>query len=228
MMNLLQAINDRHSVRQYLDKPIEIDKANKLKAFIEDCNKEGKLHFQLILNEPKAFNSFMAHYGKFSNVKNYIALIGEKSKGMDEIIGYYGAKILIYAQSLGLNTCWVALTYKKVKTAFTVNKGEKIFSLISLGYGKTQGVPHKSKDIFDVSNIKDIQAPEWFKKGVETALLAPTAMNQQKFYFILNSDDSISAITKRGPYAKMDLGIVKYFFEVGASDKHVIWKKENK
>lgn len=37
----------------------------------------------------------------------------------------------------------------------------------------------------------------------------------------------MSATTKRVSYAKMDLGIVKYFFEVEASDKHVIWKDEN-
>ena len=131
-MDLLQAVKERHSVRQYLDKPIEADKANKLKAFIDECNRESNFHFQLVLNEPKAFDNFMAHYGKFSGVQNYVALVAEKGKTTGEKIGYFGAKIVLFAQALGLNNCWVALTYKKVKTAFTVEHGEKLYSLIAL------------------------------------------------------------------------------------------------
>ena len=223
-MDLLQAVSERHSVRQYLEKPIEADKANELKAFIDECNREGKLHFQTVLNEPKAFDSFMAHYGKFSGVKNYIALVAEKGKTMEEKVGCFGAKIVLFAQTLGLNTCWVALTYKKVKTAFTVEKGEKLYSLIALGYGETQGVQHKSKSAAEVSASKSSEIPEWFKSGVRTALLAPTAMNQQKFHFTLNEDNTVSATTKSGFYAEMDLGIAKYFFELGADGQNVIWK----
>ncbi len=223
-MDLLQAAKERHSVRQYLDKTIEADKANKLKSFIDECNRERELHFQLILNEPKAFNGFMAHYGNFSGVENYIALVAKKGKTTEEEIGYFGAKIVLFAQTLGLNTCWVALTYKKVKTAFAIEKGEKLYSLIALGYGKTQGAQHKSKSAAEVCTSKSNETPEWFKNGVSAALLAPTAMNQQKFYFTLNEDDSLSATTKSGFYTKMDLGIVKYFFELGADDKNIIWK----
>lgn len=223
-MDLLQAVKERHSVRQYLDKPIEANEANKLKAFIDECNREGNLHFQLILNEPKAFDSFMAHYGKFSGVQNYVALVTKKEKTTEEKIGYFGAKIILLMQTLGLNSCWVALTYKKVKTAFIVEKGEKLYSLLAFGYGKTQGVEHKSKTAAQVSFSKCNQTPEWFKNGVNMALLAPTAMNQQKFHFTLNKDYSVSATTKGGFYTKIDLGIAKYFFELGADKKHVIWK----
>ena len=49
------------------------------------------------------------------------------------------------------------------------------------------------------------------------ALLAPTAINQQKFEIRLNEDDSVSFIDKGGIHSKTDLGIVKYHFEVGAA-----------
>lgn len=223
-MDLLQAVKERHSVRQYLDKPIEADKANELKAFIDECNREGNLHFQLILDEPKAFDGFMAHYGKFSGVQNYVALVAEKGKATEEKVGYFGAKIVLFTQTLGLNSCWVALTYKKIKTAFTIEKSEKLYSLLALGYGKTQGIQHKSKSVAEVSFSKRNETPEWFKNGVNTALLAPTAMNQQKFCFTLNEDNSVSAMTKGGFYTKMDLGIAKYFFEFGADGQRIIWK----
>ena len=77
-MNLLEAIEARHSVGQYKNKPLEQDVVLALKTEIEACNKESGLHIQLVKNEPKAFDGFMAHYGKFSGVTNYIALIGKK------------------------------------------------------------------------------------------------------------------------------------------------------
>lgn len=226
-MDLLQAVKERHSVRQYIDKPIETEKSEALLACIDECNRDGKLNFQLVLNEPKAFNSFMARYGKFSGVQNYVVLVARKGENVEELVGYYGAKILLFAQTLGLNTCWVAMTYKKVKTAFVVEKGEKVYGAIAIGYGKTQGVSHKIKSISDVCESKIEETPVWFVDGVKTALLAPTAMNQQKFYFTLNSDESVTATTKGGFYTKTDLGIAKYFFEVGTNETSVKWKIRN-
>lgn len=85
---------------------------------------ESGLHMQLVLDEPKGFDGFMAHYGKFSGVKNYIAVIGKKGRDLEEKCGYYGEKVVLYAQRLGLNTCWVALTYSKIKTAFQWMQGK--------------------------------------------------------------------------------------------------------
>lgn len=219
-MEILEAINNRHSVRSYLDTPIEEEKLKKLNMLINTCNKEGDLNIQLVTNEPNAFDCFMAHYGKFSGVKNYIVLIGKKSKDLQEKLGYYGEKIALEAQMLGLNTCWVAMTYKKVKTAFTIGKGEKLVCVLALGYGKSQGLAHKIKKPKEVANINN--TPDWFKKGIDSALLAPTAMNQQKFRFTLQ-DNKVSISTKAGFYTKVDMGIAKYHFEVGAGKDNFEW-----
>ena len=109
-MNLQEAIKARHSVRQYIDKPIEAEKIEQLQACIAECNREGGLHIQLVTNEPKAFAKGMAKYGKFSGISNYIAMICKK--GDDITLGYYGEKVVLLAQTLGLNTCWVGLTSK--------------------------------------------------------------------------------------------------------------------
>lgn len=220
-MTILEAMKQRHSVRQYTDKPIDDEVLQALQTEIETCNQESGLSIQLITNEPKAFDSFMAHYGKFSGVTNYIALIGKKSETLDELCGYYGERLVLKAQQLGLNTCWVAMTYKKIPGTFEVNKGEKLTVVISLGYGKTQGVEHKSKPMDAVSNINP-DSPEWFKQGVEAALLAPTAMNQQKFMLVYK-DGKVTATAGKGFYSKIDLGIVKCHFEVGAGKENFIW-----
>lgn len=108
------------------------------------------------------------------------------------------------------------------KTAFTIEKGETLCIVISLGYGETQGVPHKSKSIAQVTKT-DKEMPDWFKNGVEAALLAPTAMNQQKFMFTL-SGRKVSAKAGMGFYTKLDLGIVKYHFEIGAGKDNFEWE----
>lgn len=221
MMTIMEAIRQRHSVRQYTDKPLGEDVIRPLEEEIAAYNKESGLHIQLVKNEPKAFDSFMAHYGKFSGVTNYIAMIGKKGPDLEEACGYYGERLVLKAQQLGLNTCWVAMTYSKIRSAFSVGEGEKLCIVISLGYGKTQGVPHKSKAIEKVAKT-DGPAPDWFTSGVEAALLAPTAMNQQKFRFTL-TDDKVSVRAGVGFYTKIDLGIVRYHFEAGAGKEHFTW-----
>lgn len=218
-MDLLTTIKNRHSVRNYLDQPINAELCTALNNIIKECNEQANLNFQLILNEPQAFNNFLAHYGKFSGVSNYVVLVAKK--GQDETVGYYGEKIVLTAQALGLNTCWVALTYKKIKNVFKINKGEKLYCIIALGYGKTAGTSHKIKTIEQVSNAKN--PPEWYINGINAALLAPTAMNQQKFSFNLEND-YVTIKSGVGFYTKIDLGIVKYHFEIGAGDHQVKWK----
>jgi len=215
-----EAIQARHSVRKYLDKPIEAEKIEAIQKCIDLCNREGGVHFQLIANEPKAFSSIIAKYGKFENVNNYIAIVAPKGNDGNVIAGYYGEKLVLLIQTLGVNTCWVGGSFKKVKKAYSVGENEELKCVISFGYGATQGVQHPQKKTFaDVAQAQE-PVPEWFKKGVDAALLAPTAVNQQKFRFILHDDNRVEAIAKFSliGYSHLDLGIAKYHFEVGAGD----------
>lgn len=209
-MELLEIMQQRHSVRQYTDRTIEPEKRAVLDALTQKINRKAELSIQIVYDDPKCFDSFMAHYGKFTGVRNYIALIGKKSTKLDETLGYYGEELVLKAQELGLNTCWVALTHGKSKAA--IGRGEKQVCLIALGYGTEQGVEHKNKPISELCTCAE-PMPEWFLHGMSAALLAPTAMNQQKFRFELLSDGTVKATCGSGFYTKLDLGIVKYHFE---------------
>lgn len=227
-MTIPEAIKTRHSVRAYKGQPLTEDVANVLEKEIMKLNDEGQLHIQLILNEPKAFMGILAKYGKFRNVTDYIVMAGKKAHDLDERIGYYGEHLVLLAQTLGLNTCWVGLSYKKIPETYVLEEGETIKAYIAIGYGETQGSSHKIKSIMQVSNISDI-TPSWFKNGVEAALLAPTAVNQQKFSFqyagMENGHHKVRA--KKGfsliGYTQLDLGIAKYHFEIGAGKENFVW-----
>ncbi len=209
-MEILELMQKRHSVRAYKSTPIEAEKRATLETLIADINQKAGLHIQAIWDDERCFDSFMARYGKFSGVQNYIALVGKKSPSLDETLGYYGEQIVLTAQELGLNTCWVAMTHGKSRAV--CEKGERAVCLIALGYGATEGVPHKSRPIGEVCRHEG-EMPEWFCQGVEAALLAPTAMNQQKFCFELTPDGKVRATCGSGFYTKLDLGIVRYHFE---------------
>lgn len=228
-MTDLEAIKERFSVRKYIDRPLAQEAVDALKEKITECNAKGALHIQLVLNEQKAFNGIMA-YGSFSGVSNYLVMAGRKDSSLDERVGYYGEQLVLLAQQLGLGSCWVGLTYNKVKEAFTLNDGEKVVCLIALGYHNATRRNHHRKTIEEVSNA-DTTTPAWFRKGVEAALMAPTAINQQKFHFeyIANAKGKPHVIAKRGfslaGYTRLDLGIAKLHFEIGAGKNNFEWQK---
>ena len=224
-MELIDAIKARHSVRKYRDQPIEMTKVGTLKATIERINAGTGLNIQLVLAEPKAFSTGMWKYGQFSGVKNYFVMAGPKGKEAEEKIGYYGEELVLLAQTLGLNTCWVGLTYKKIPGTFTLRDGDTVHCVIALGYGSIPGVQHPQKAVEQFYECGGVP-PEWFKAGLEAALLAPTAVNQQKFKFILHPGNIVEAKTlfAISSYLNVDLGIVKYHFEIGAGKDNFTWK----
>ncbi|MDE5840676.1 MAG: nitroreductase [Muribaculaceae bacterium] len=223
-MTELEAIKNRHSVRKYQDRPLDESAVAALQDEITKLNIEGDLHMQLVLNERKAFKGFLS-YGSFSNVSNYIMIVGKKSESLEYRAGYYGEKLVLFAQSIGLNTCFVGLTYKKIDGAFESGIDEKTVLCIAIGYGEADGYRmHKIKRPDQVSNI-NADSPEWFRKGVEAALLAPTAINQQKFYFEYIPEDKVKPIkgSSLAGYTKIDLGIAMYNFEIGAGRDNFHW-----
>ena len=228
-MTLEEAIKARHSVRAYKAQPLAEDIVKVLEKEIEEQNRQGHLHIQLVKNEPKAFQGKLAKYGKFSDVTNYLVMAGRKADDLDERIGYYGEHLVLLAQTLGLNTCWVGLSYSKIPGTYVLEEGEVIRAYIAIGYGETQGAGHKIKTVEKTSNASEI-TPSWFRKGVEAALLAPTAVNQQKFFFEYTpaKDNKLAqVIDKRSfsllGYTQLDLGIAKYHFEIGAGKENFEW-----
>ena len=221
-MELWEAMEQRHSVRAYQDRPIAGEVKEELEAWIAQCNREGGLHMQLILDEPRAFSWGDGPVRQsFPGCEITLRWLAPKAPGWRRPAAITGEKVVLKAQQLGLNTCWVALTYRKVKTAFTVAPGEKLCLVIAIGYGETAGQPHQGKPPEAVMQSPE-PVPDWFLHGVQAALLAPTAMNQQKFRFQLEGS-VVRATPGRGFYTKIDLGIAKYHFELGAAPAPFTW-----
>ena len=151
-------------------------------------------------------------------VNNFFIMAGPD--GADELCGYCGADLMLYAQTLGLNTWWVGGTYNR-KGAQEKSEGAKPVGIIAVGYGQTQGVPHKTKTTEQISSYVG-EAPQWFKDGIEAALLAPTALAKQAFT-ISGTENKVSISCDNGIFTGVDTGLVKYHFELGAGKDCFEW-----
>lgn len=220
MTDMMELMKARHSVRQYENRPISEEIRAQLDAFAAELNRQSGLNMQIFYDEPVCFSSLLAHYGRFENCANYISLVGKKAPDLDERCGYYGELLVLKAQELGLNTCWAALTHGKSRAV--IGSGETEVIVIALGYGKTQGKARRSKSAAEVSNLGP-DSPEWFRRGVEAALLAPTAVNQQKFRLMLSGKTVTAKHGLLGSCLKIDLGIVKCHFELIAGKDNFTW-----
>ena len=214
-MKLAEAIPLRHSVRTYTDKPVEDGKLAILEEEIKRCNAQSGICMKLVKNAPSVFKSFLARYGKFRNIYNCIVVSTPPTvENGEELCGYYGERLVLLAQALGLNTCWAGMTFSKKAAKKHLPQGHRLVAVIALGYGASQGKPHKSKGYSGVCDVPN--PPDWFRRGVEAALLAPTALNRQNFRISLGDDGKAVFTAGKGTYAKVDLGIIKCHFELAA------------
>lgn len=219
-MTIKEAMEARHTVRRYTDRVLSRGIESQLESRIAENNERYGLGMKLVTENTEAFQTVIKLV-LARGVRNYIVLAGRA--GEDERLGYCGCDVMLYAQTLGLNTWWVGGTYSKkgVRKTAGLSEGQYLAGIIAVGYGATQGVPHKSKRAEDISAYRG-DVPEWFARGVEAVLLAPTALNKQAFR-VTGEGDTVNMTCDNGIFSGVDLGIGKYHFEEGAGRENFRW-----
>lgn len=242
-MITVETIRERHSVREYDGGPLARAEFDALGAVVEECARESGLDIQLVGDNPEVF-SVIARFGLIRGCRTHVAFVvddgkargateadcvemrGARRTAADEAIGYWGQKIVLAAQDMGLNTCWCALCSRK-KSHAVVAPEKKIRLIIAVGHGKTQGFSRKAKSVEALSSVECAKAPAWFAAAMEAAQLAPTAMNNQNFKITLLSDGKTVRIDapQSGPNV-IDEGIVRCNFEIAANEAGADWRWE--
>jgi len=220
-MTIKEAIKQRHMVRKYTDKKIPVDLVELLNARIEENNKKYGLNLKLVIGNADGIAG-IAKLLLAKEVNNYFVLAGTDTPDLDEKLGYCGADLILYAQTLGLNTWWVGGMYNGNGAKKNLeNQNVRVNGVIAVGYGQTQGVQHKMKTAEEISSYNGT-APQWFLDGVEALLHAPTALNKMAFT-VQGDGNKVSITCSSGHFAGIDLGIGKYHFEVGAGADNFEW-----
>ena len=212
VMDMKQAMRQRHTVRKFTSEPLSAELFSQLNDRVRANNERFGLAISLKVGDesalPGALKLFFA-----KGVRNYFVLAGSDRPGLDEDLGYASADLMLFAQTLGLNTWWIGGTFSRKNVEQAV-PGKKVIGIVAVGFGATSGVAHKSKTAAEVSSYEGPE-PQWFADGVQAALLAPTALNKQCFR-IAGAGNKVSIAEDGGAFNGADIGIVKYHFELGA------------
>lgn len=176
--SMKKAMRERHTVRRYTDRAIPEETVELLRKRIVENNERYHLAIELHTDDTSAFPAVMKLI-MAKGVRNFLVMAGQDSVDLDERLGYSGADLMLYAQTLGLNTWWVGGTFNRGKLSAAAG-GNKVTGVIAVGYGETEGKPHKSKKYEDIAAYEG-ETPVWFREGVEAVLLSPTALNKQAF-----------------------------------------------
>ena len=227
--DIIEAIERRISCRAFTQQPVEQEKFEALANMIEQLNAESGLHFQLfgpdnggteLVLEPKMFAG---------TPPCHAALVGPAGPIPEEQLGYYGEKLVLYAEQLGLSTCWVAGTFDRSSARAEIAEGEVLHDVVPLGYPPEKmplkqrtirtGLRARSKKLEDLwrGPTPLAQAPEWVRACIDAVGKAPSAINEQPVVFVQETEDApIRAQLVRVKTGKeyTDLGIAKLHFEL--------------
>ena len=227
MTELLNAIDLRRSRRKYLPALMKQSDVDVLSTFISGFNAKETAKMRLVLNNGDAFNGFRKSCGMLSGVKNYVALVCDKSNVLQlEKLGYYGEWLILHATSRGLGTCWVGGTFDRTLCPVELKKGESVVCAITVGNVKPKlsakeklihNLTHRKSKTIEQMYTSDSPVPDWFLSGMTAVQKAPSAINRQPVMFSYK-DGIVTASVENidGEGFAFDLGIAKLHFEIGA------------
>ena len=224
-MDILQAVKQRHTVRQYTTQPLATELIAQIEQQLSQYNQQYHLQLTLCVSD-SSINNLTTRLAGGKDVMNYVVLAGPKTPEVDFQLGYVGADLLLFLQMLGLNSWWIGVTYQRIRLTLDFPHSQ-IAGIIALGYGNTSGKAHHSKKPSEVSLYNGSVQPIWFVNGVSTALLAPTAHNRQSFT-ILGKDNKAAVICENRRGDNLEKGIITRFFEVGAGADQFVWLGDEK
>jgi len=241
-----QVIEKRRSHRRFETTPLEANILDQINSICNDFRPFPHARAELVISSPDdVFKGIIGSYGKIKGANSFIAFIGNMDfPFIQEQVGYTGEAIILEAEAMGLATCWIGGMFraKFVKIIVNIVKGERVLSITPIGYATKSlsfeeksmtgfGLTHKRKSLSDlVSGINESEWPEWMRAALESARLAPSAVNRQPWRFYLEPDSitvSVNSLKRNyGLSKRLCCGIAMLHIEVAALNFGVkgIWE----
>lgn len=242
---ITEVIKSRISIRSYDGRSLEEKDKDKLLSFISNLKGpfDAKVRLNLIDSSAvqKDSNIKLGTYGMIRGASTFIASVVDEGKMNLEELGYELEKLVLYATSLGLGTCWLGGTFKKGEfaKAMKLKEGELLPIVSPVGY------PSEGKNLFaslvrTVAGSKNRKSFDEiffngdFQKGLSkedagtfsTALemvrLAPSASNKQPWRIVKDNDDFHFYLCHAKGYSnslgfdmqRIDIGIAMCHFDL--------------
>lgn len=245
---VIQIIKERISCRSFDKKKTDDAALKKLRAYIDEMNKEAKSKIRFMLTGKQSKNDDSAEklgtYGVISGANLYIIGIADKTEKDEAEFGYLFEKIVLFATAQGLGTCWLGGSFKRSdfeqKASLAENEYIPIVSPVGIKREKTRILDmamragagsNKRKPWSELFFEADSQTPLTQDAAGEYAIvfemvrLAPSASNKQPWRIIREQNEYRFYICRNDGYGmasydlqKNDLGIAMCHFELAAKE----------
>ncbi len=162
-MDLMQAIQDRRSIRDYLDRPVEEEKLQGvLQAGRLAPSARNMQDWKFIVVKDAATRQKLAVAARDQKfvgqapvviaacgTSDLVMTCGQPAYPIDVAIAL--DHMTLAAASLGLGTCWIGAFYEdKVKEILGVPPEIRVVALLPLGYPAEQPAPRPRKNLDDI------------------------------------------------------------------------------
>jgi len=242
-----KTVKARSSVRTYEDRALSSETKEKINAYIGTLSNPFSVDvsFCLLQSDAAAKGEKLGTYGVIKGAKDFIGATVVDGELALEGLGYSFEKLILYAASLGLGTCWLGGTFKRSEFAKAIAvKDNELFPAISpIGYpfGKKRLVESlvrkiakadMRKDWSEIFFNNDFSSPLTASDAGEFAFLlemlrlAPSAVNKQPWRIVKASNAYHFYKTKAPENSRasldiqrVDIGIAACHFHLAALEK---------
>ncbi|WP_125153046.1 nitroreductase family protein [Clostridium rectalis] len=194
-MDLIDAISNRHSVREYENEQVNLDTLEKIEKKISKAErlfKDIDMNVHIVKDGEKVFkilNGIISNYGKVK-APHYLVITSEKKHGYLENIGFTLEGIVLELTSMGLGSCWIGSGLKEnlLNTIIKIPLNNEPIIVIAFGYEKSNKMRknyHKRKNIIEFAS-GDFQGG-WIDI-LELVRKAPSSMNFQPWRIFKEND----------------------------------------
>jgi nitroreductase len=230
-----EALLSRRSRRLYEVKPMSGQVLERLTAACNEFRPFDTARAVLIRHSEDVFKGIIGAYGKVRGAPFFLAFVGDTGdRYAQEKVGYSGEGIVLEATALGLGTCWVGKSFDRriASSVVTMKKHERVIAVAAVGYTgeKTSfeetlltgfGKFHKRKPVAAlVSGMPEAEWPEWIRRSLLAARLAPSAANRQPWRFLAEQDSLTVSVDNLhdslGIPKRLDCGIAMLHIEIAA------------
>ncbi|MDF2840300.1 MAG: nitroreductase [Clostridia bacterium] len=240
-------IKSRHSVRTYDSEILKLDVKDKLREYAAQIKGPFDSEVRLEVVDSNDFTEGKGNkigtYGVIKGAQTFIAGIADNKEKNMEQLGYCMEKLLLYAASLGLGSCWLGGTFKRSQFADLVSLKEDEFipAVTPIGYPaekrglleammrKAAGSDHRKpwNELFfenSFDNAITQEAAGQYGSALEMLRLAPSASNKQPWRVLKQGSEYHFFLKQTKGYSnamgfnmqKIDMGIGMCHFEMTA------------
>lgn len=230
------AIFQRRSRRQFEKRQVDSGLLKRLDSVCNEFRPFPGARAVLLNQSPEnVFKGAIGKYGKIKDAPSVIFFIGSTDDPqMNEKTGFTGEGIILEATALGLATCWVAGFFRPEVAAEVaeINVNEKVLAVSPVGYAIENwtleekimsgfGRSHRRKPLNElITGFHENMLNESIKTILESARLAPSAVNRQPWRFKIETDGiTISTDNVRDSFSiskRLDCGIAMLHIEIAS------------